>query len=99
MVIPEVGLEVTPTKPTILENEYGFGEVETKWLTDIYLTENNLINPTNVAQINIIMMQVFTEATKASSGVSTPACPSTSPSTRARSTACAARPRATSTRR
>ncbi len=49
------GLCVSRTKPTILENEYGFGQVETKWLTDIYLTENNLINPTNVAQINIIV--------------------------------------------
>ncbi|NIP36891.1 MAG: DUF835 domain-containing protein, partial [Thermoplasmata archaeon] len=49
------GLCVSRTKPTILENEYGFGKVETKWLTDIYLTENNLINPTNVAQINIIV--------------------------------------------
>ncbi len=49
------GLCVSRTKPTILENEYGFGDVDTKWLTDIYLTENNLINPTNVAQINIIV--------------------------------------------
>ena len=49
------GLCVSRTKPTILETEYGFGKVETKWLTDIYLTENNLINPTNVAQINIIV--------------------------------------------
>jgi hypothetical protein len=49
------GLCVSRTKPTILESEYGFGKVETKWLTDIYLTENNLINPTNVAQINIIV--------------------------------------------
>jgi len=49
------GLCVSRTKPTILESEYGFGNVQTKWLTDIYLTENNLINPTNVAQINIIV--------------------------------------------
>jgi hypothetical protein len=49
------GLCVSRTKPSILESEYGFGEMETKWLTDIYLTENNLINPTNVAQINIIV--------------------------------------------
>jgi hypothetical protein len=49
------GLCVSRTKPTILETEYGFGEMESKWLTDIYLTENNLINPTNVAQINIIV--------------------------------------------
>lgn len=49
------GLCVSRTKPTILESEYGFGKVQTKWLTDIYLTENNLINPTNVAQINIIV--------------------------------------------
>ena len=49
------GLCVSRTKPTILESEYGFGRMETKWLTDIYLTENNLINPTNVAQINIIV--------------------------------------------
>jgi hypothetical protein len=49
------GLCVSRTKPTILETEYGFGNIESKWLTDIYLTENNLINPTNVAQINIIV--------------------------------------------
>ncbi len=49
------GLCVSRTKPTILESKYGFGEVESRWLTDIYLTENNLINPTNVAQINIIV--------------------------------------------
>jgi len=49
------GLCVSRTKPTILETQYGFGKIETKWLTDIYLTENNLINPTNVAQINIIV--------------------------------------------
>jgi hypothetical protein len=49
------GLCVSRTKPNILESEYGFGRMETKWLTDIYLTENNLINPTNVAQINIIV--------------------------------------------
>ena len=29
--------------------------METRWLTDIYLTDDNLINPTNVAQINIIV--------------------------------------------
>ncbi len=46
---------VSRTKPTILESEYGLVDMETKWLTDIYLTENNLINPTNVAQINIIV--------------------------------------------
>jgi hypothetical protein len=50
-----VGLCVSRTKPTILETQYGFGKMENKWLTDIYLTENNLINPTNVAQINIIV--------------------------------------------
>jgi len=49
------GLCVSRTKPTILESEYGFGKMETRWLTDIYLTEDNLINPTNVAQINIIV--------------------------------------------
>ena len=46
---------VSRTKPTILESEYGLVDMESKWLTDIYLTENNLINPTNVAQINIIV--------------------------------------------
>jgi hypothetical protein len=49
------GLCVSRTKPTILESEYGFGKMETRWLTDIYLTEDNLINPTNVAQITIIV--------------------------------------------
>ena len=49
------GLCVSRTKPTILESEYGLGKMETRWLTDIYLTEDNLINPTNVAQINIIV--------------------------------------------
>jgi hypothetical protein len=49
------GLCVSRTKPAILESEYGLGQMESRWLTDIYLTENNLINPTNVAQINIIV--------------------------------------------
>ena len=49
------GLCVSRTKPSILESQYGLGKMENKWLTDIYLTENNLINPTNVAQINIIV--------------------------------------------
>ena len=52
---PYAGLCVSRTKPTILESEYGFEKMETRWLTDIYLTEDNLINPTNVAQINIIV--------------------------------------------
>ncbi len=52
---PYAGLCVSRTKPTILESEYGFGKMETRWLTDIYLTEDNLINPTNVAQITIIV--------------------------------------------
>jgi hypothetical protein len=49
------GLCVSRTKPAILESEYGLSPKESKWLTDIYLTEDNLINPTNVAQINIIV--------------------------------------------
>ncbi len=52
---PYAGLCVSRTKPTILESEYGFGKMETRWLTDIYLTEDDLINPTNVAQITIIV--------------------------------------------